>query len=170
MQLTVLHQNSGAGLHVPMRFRYTVRLRKTNQYRHVQAGCFTLSVSDLAIDDRGCRSVRHREQCCSVKRMWSSVGASLLAMVVNDNAYLLAKRGALESIASKLAPTGIGVPPGLREEPPKKPTDRRRFSGLFHIRLKPPSPATADLPDPARGSPIAPPRQSSVEPPVPNCI
>ncbi|PTR28039.1 hypothetical protein C8K63_102264 [Pseudomonas sp. GV085] len=26
-------------------------------------------------------------------------------MVVNDNAYLLAKRGALESIASKLAPT-----------------------------------------------------------------
>ncbi|PTR29585.1 hypothetical protein C8K63_101477 [Pseudomonas sp. GV085] len=27
-------------------------------------------------------------------------------MVVNDNAYLLAKRGALESIASKLAPTG----------------------------------------------------------------
>jgi heme exporter protein D len=37
--------------------------------------------------------------------MWSFVGASLLAMVVNDNAYLLAKRGALESIASKLAPT-----------------------------------------------------------------
>ncbi len=26
-------------------------------------------------------------------------------MVVNDNAYLLAKRGVLESIASKLAPT-----------------------------------------------------------------
>jgi len=26
-------------------------------------------------------------------------------MVVNDNAYLLAKRGALDSIASKLAPT-----------------------------------------------------------------
>jgi len=26
-------------------------------------------------------------------------------MVANDNAYLLAKRGALESIASKLAPT-----------------------------------------------------------------
>jgi len=26
-------------------------------------------------------------------------------MVVNDDAYLLAKRGALESIASKLAPT-----------------------------------------------------------------
>jgi len=33
------------------------------------------------------------------------VGASLLAMVVNDNAYLLAERGALESIASELAPT-----------------------------------------------------------------
>ncbi|MFL8992265.1 hypothetical protein Q7W64_29715, partial [Pseudomonas sp. LLb12B] len=33
------------------------------------------------------------------------VGASLLAMIVNDNASLLAKRGALESIASKLAPT-----------------------------------------------------------------
>ncbi|WP_414927978.1 hypothetical protein [Pseudomonas sp. IT-P74] len=29
----------------------------------------------------------------------------MLAMVVNDNAYLLAKRGVLESIASKLAPT-----------------------------------------------------------------
>jgi hypothetical protein len=29
----------------------------------------------------------------------------LLAMVVNDNAWLLVKRGALESIASELAPT-----------------------------------------------------------------
>ncbi len=29
----------------------------------------------------------------------------MLAMVVNDNACLLAKRGALKSIASKLAPT-----------------------------------------------------------------
>ena len=36
-----------------------------------------------------------------------TVGASLLAMVVNDNAGLLAKRGALESFASKLAPTGF---------------------------------------------------------------
>jgi hypothetical protein len=34
----------------------------------------------------------------------SLVGASLLAMVVNDNAYELDKRGALESIASRLAP------------------------------------------------------------------
>ena len=33
------------------------------------------------------------------------VGASLLAMVVNDNAGFLNKRGALASIASKLAPT-----------------------------------------------------------------
>ncbi|MGF6203663.1 hypothetical protein QF012_005728 [Pseudomonas laurylsulfatiphila] len=33
------------------------------------------------------------------------VGASLLAMVVNDNACDLDKRGALESIASRLAPT-----------------------------------------------------------------
>ncbi|PTR23913.1 hypothetical protein C8K63_107298, partial [Pseudomonas sp. GV085] len=30
-------------------------------------------------------------------------------MVINDNAYLLAKRGVLESIASRLAPTGSGV-------------------------------------------------------------
>ncbi|PPK38741.1 hypothetical protein CD175_13160 [Pseudomonas laurylsulfatiphila] len=33
------------------------------------------------------------------------VGASLLAMVANDNAYELDKRGALEPIASKPAPT-----------------------------------------------------------------
>ncbi|VVP54016.1 hypothetical protein PS850_05607 [Pseudomonas fluorescens] len=31
-------------------------------------------------------------------------------MVVNDNACLLVKRGALESIASKLAPTGAAFP------------------------------------------------------------
>jgi hypothetical protein len=35
------------------------------------------------------------------------VGASLLAMDVNDNACFLNKRVALESIASELAPTGI---------------------------------------------------------------
>jgi hypothetical protein len=34
------------------------------------------------------------------------VGASLLAMVVNDNAARLILRGALRFIASKLAPTG----------------------------------------------------------------
>jgi len=37
------------------------------------------------------------------------VGASLLAMVVNDNAGYLNERGALESIASMLAPTGFAV-------------------------------------------------------------
>ncbi|MDQ0122840.1 hypothetical protein J2W17_001787 [Pseudomonas lini] len=36
------------------------------------------------------------------------VGASLLAMDVNDNAGYLEVRGALESIASRLAPTGEG--------------------------------------------------------------
>jgi hypothetical protein len=36
---------------------------------------------------------------------WSLVGASLLAMDVNDNACELDKRGALESIAGKPAPT-----------------------------------------------------------------
>ncbi|CAI8772021.1 hypothetical protein EMIT0P253_10182 [Pseudomonas sp. IT-P253] len=34
-----------------------------------------------------------------------NVGASLLAMDVNDNAFFLNKRVALKSIASKLAPT-----------------------------------------------------------------
>jgi hypothetical protein len=36
--------------------------------------------------------------------MCPPVGASLLAMVVNDNAGALMTRGALEAIASKLAP------------------------------------------------------------------
>jgi hypothetical protein len=35
------------------------------------------------------------------------VGAGLSAMVVNDNARVLDRRGALETIASRLAPTGI---------------------------------------------------------------
>ncbi|PYY66785.1 hypothetical protein CRX42_30480, partial [Pseudomonas jessenii] len=38
-------------------------------------------------------------------RTRSLVGAGLPAMVVNDNAYEPDKRGALESIASKPAPT-----------------------------------------------------------------
>ncbi|PYY69912.1 hypothetical protein CRX42_14065 [Pseudomonas jessenii] len=38
-------------------------------------------------------------------RTRSLVGAGLPAMVVNDNAYELDKRGALESIAGKPAPT-----------------------------------------------------------------
>ncbi|OPK10583.1 hypothetical protein BZ163_09345 [Pseudomonas sp. VI4.1] len=38
--------------------------------------------------------------------LWrSAVGASLLAMVVNDNAGSLTPRGVLRFIASKLAPT-----------------------------------------------------------------
>ncbi len=39
------------------------------------------------------------------------------AMVVNDNAGKPDKRGALESIAGKPAPTGFACFPGLREEP-----------------------------------------------------
>ncbi|WP_090466824.1 hypothetical protein [Pseudomonas mohnii] len=35
------------------------------------------------------------------------VGAGLSAMVVNDNARVLDRRGVLETIASRLAPTGI---------------------------------------------------------------
>jgi hypothetical protein len=38
--------------------------------------------------------------------MRSPVGASLLAMVVNDDAYFLDVGGVLESIASRLVPTG----------------------------------------------------------------
>jgi hypothetical protein len=38
----------------------------------------------------------------------SLVGASLLAMVVNDDVGCLNPRGVPASIASKLAPTGIG--------------------------------------------------------------
>ncbi|VVP08466.1 hypothetical protein PS850_03242 [Pseudomonas fluorescens] len=40
------------------------------------------------------------------------VGASLLAMVVNDNAGNLMPRSVLRFIASKLAPTGVGVEVG----------------------------------------------------------
>ena len=45
----------------------------------------------------------------------------MLAMIVNDNAYCLDKRGALKSIASKLAPTGNALPT-------KKPPLRAAFS------------------------------------------
>jgi hypothetical protein len=37
------------------------------------------------------------------------VGASTLAMVVNDDAGCLMPRGVLETIASMLAPTGLAV-------------------------------------------------------------
>ena len=36
-------------------------------------------------------------------------GRRIAAMVVNDNAFGLVKRGALEFFASKLAPTGIAL-------------------------------------------------------------
>jgi len=50
------------------------------------------------------------------------VGASLLAMVVNDNAGELDKRGALESIACNRASTGCSYSfPGMREEPSLAP-------------------------------------------------
>ena len=49
------------------------------------------------------------------------VGASLLAMVVNDNATILTERGDLWFFASKLAPTGLGAK--------KSPAKRR---GEFH--------------------------------------
>ncbi len=39
----------------------------------------------------------------------TSVGASLLAKVVNENARLLKQRGFLEFFASKLAPTVTSV-------------------------------------------------------------
>ncbi|MBH8610221.1 hypothetical protein I4N56_004165 [Pseudomonas mohnii] len=50
---------------------------------------------------------RSYRDCVSYARAPPLVGASLLAMVVNDYAYELDKRGALESFASRLAPTGI---------------------------------------------------------------
>ena len=45
-----------------------------------------------------------------------SVGAGLPAMVVNDYACCLGRRGVLESIASRLAPTGRGVIPVLTHD------------------------------------------------------
>ncbi|PKH17782.1 hypothetical protein CIB54_20480 [Pseudomonas fluorescens] len=46
----------------------------------------------------------------------TTVGASLLAKNVNDNACILNKRGAYEFFASKLAPTR--TPPGFKEDSP----------------------------------------------------
>jgi hypothetical protein len=43
---------------------------------------------------------------CFMTESGETVGASLLAIVLNDNPYRLVHRGALEFIASKLAPTG----------------------------------------------------------------
>jgi hypothetical protein len=52
----------------------------------------------------------NNEKCLARYAIPVTVGASLLAMVVNDNACVLTKRGALESIASRLAPTTTGHP------------------------------------------------------------
>ncbi|MVW84539.1 hypothetical protein EI969_00990 [Pseudomonas sp. PB101] len=45
------------------------------------------------------------------------VGASLLAMIVNEDACKLGNRGALESIAGKPAPTGVSGFPGRSRWP-----------------------------------------------------
>ncbi|MBV6821885.1 hypothetical protein [Pseudomonas sp. PD9R] len=46
-------------------------------------------------------------ECQSVKRTLTLAGASLLAMDVNDNAYLLEQRVAVRPFASKLAPANF---------------------------------------------------------------
>ncbi|POF42070.1 hypothetical protein B0D71_11515 [Pseudomonas laurylsulfativorans] len=48
------------------------------------------------------------------------VGASLLAMDVNDNAGNLLSRGVASTIASKLAPTGGGFPNKFKNAGDKK--------------------------------------------------
>jgi hypothetical protein len=56
-------------------------------------------------DKRGAlESIAGKPAPCMVR---SLVGASLLALVVNDSACNQDKRGALESIAGKPAPTGM---------------------------------------------------------------
>ena len=44
---------------------------------------------------------------CCLGFVLLSVGASLLAKIVNDDAGILSARGALRFFASKLAPTGV---------------------------------------------------------------
>ncbi|AWY39714.1 hypothetical protein DKY63_07295 [Pseudomonas putida] len=53
------------------------------------------------------KSLRAGARCLSLRfiKVRFSVGASLLAMVVNDNAGCLTPRGVLRFIASRLAPT-----------------------------------------------------------------
>jgi hypothetical protein len=62
------------------------------------------------------------------------VGASLLAMDVNDNACLLDKRVVLRSFASKLAPTGDAVTSSILAassgRTQKSPADQ---AGLFYV-------------------------------------
>ena len=54
-------------------------------------------------------------------------------MVVNDDACSLVKRGALESIASKLAPTGGNV--GHRILPATKKPPNLSIRGLFDLAV-----------------------------------
>jgi len=65
------------------------------------AGELTLGL--LSGEERGCTPIRF----CSA--LLSTVGASLLAMDVNDDAGCLNARGVLAFFASKLAPTGKRV-------------------------------------------------------------
>ncbi|ATN09859.1 hypothetical protein CRN80_09390 [Pseudomonas sp. FDAARGOS_380] len=51
------------------------------------------------------QQIRREAGLAADKKLGVSVGASLLAKIVNDNAPFLNKRGALSSFASKLAPT-----------------------------------------------------------------
>ena len=62
------------------------------------AGELTLGL--LSGEKRGCTPI------CFCSALLSSVGASLLAMDVNDDAGCLNARGVLAFFASKLAPTG----------------------------------------------------------------
>jgi hypothetical protein len=65
---------------------------------------------DVSIDEltQSCGLTQAEAELMSkLHKNWLPVGASLLAMDVNDNAGILNKRVALESIASRLAPTMV---------------------------------------------------------------
>ncbi len=79
-----------------------------------------------------------------------SVGASLLAKNVNDNACFLNERGACEFFASKLAPTVLGLAPShiqlcfncsrkaLGENPTRRRNSREKLVGSEN-------PSTSDI-------------------------
>ncbi|EJM85987.1 hypothetical protein PMI34_04095 [Pseudomonas sp. GM74] len=65
---------------------------------------------DVSIDEltQSCGLTRAEAELMSkLHKNWLPVGASLLAMNVNDNAGILNKRVGRESIASRLAPTMV---------------------------------------------------------------
>ncbi|PNB70508.1 hypothetical protein C1X64_29505 [Pseudomonas sp. GW456-E7] len=65
---------------------------------------------DVSIDEltQSCSLTQAEAELMSkLHKNWLPVGASLLAMDVNENAGILNKRVALESIASRLAPTMV---------------------------------------------------------------